>query len=83
MNTERLMKVIRAPIISRAVAEIESVGSIFLEGFDKQEDFVNRLGAIFGRKLNRLITRDLWKKPLTPQDRTDYMTYETVIPKGQ
>lgn len=72
---------IRAPVVARAVAEIETCGSVFLEAHDWQEDYANRYGAIFGRKLNRLVTKDLWKKPLTAQDRTDYMTFVPVTPK--
>jgi len=64
---------VRAPMISRAVAEIESLGSIVLEGFDKQEDFINRYGAIFGRKLNRMMHDKTWLEPLKPDDRTDYI----------
>lgn len=65
--------VIRAPFVARAVAEIESFGSLFLEGADKQEDYINRYGAIFGRKLNRLIEQELWKQPLPKDARFDYM----------
>lgn len=68
-----LYGLVRAPIISRAVAEIESLGSIVLEGCDKQEDFINRFGAIFGRKLNRMMKDESWREPLKPGDRTDYM----------
>lgn len=68
-----LYGLVRAPLVSRAVAEIESLGSIVLEGFDKQEDFINRYGAIFGRKLNRMIKEKTWLDPLGPDDRTDYL----------
>lgn len=64
---------IRAPFVARAVAEIESFGSLFLEGKDKQEDYINRYGAIFGRQLNRLIEKELWKQPLPKDARYDYM----------
>lgn len=64
---------VRTAAISRAVAEIESIGSVVLEGFDKQEDFINRYGAIFGRKLNRMMHNKTWLEPLKPSDRTDYL----------
>ncbi|MFZ2956202.1 MAG: hypothetical protein WA705_04875 [Candidatus Ozemobacteraceae bacterium] len=76
-----LYGLVRPSFIARAVGEIESLGSIFLEGFDRQEDYINRLGAIFGRKLNRLIEKGAWKKPLTKDDRTDYMTIVPVPEK--
>jgi hypothetical protein len=65
--------VVRAGIVSRAVAEIESLGSIFLEGKDKQEDYINRYGAIFGKKFKKMLKKGRWKKALTKTDRTDYM----------
>ncbi len=71
-----LYGLIRAQFVSRAVAEIESLGSLFLEGRDPQEDWINRLGAKFGFKLKKLIKSGDWKKPLTKEDRTDYMTQD-------
>jgi hypothetical protein len=68
-----LYGMVRAPFVARAVAEIESFGSLFLEGADKQEDYINRLGAIWGRKLFRMIKDQTYAKPLTKADRTDYM----------
>lgn len=68
-----LYGMLRAPFVARAVAEIESFGSLFLEGADKQEDYINRLGAIWGRKLSRMIKKKTWQKPLGKSDRTDYM----------
>ncbi len=64
---------VRAPIVARAVAEIESFGSVFLEGKDRQEAYINRLGAIFGRKLNRLVEKRIYLQPLPKGTRTDYM----------
>ena len=66
--------IIRAQFVSRAVAEIESIGSLFLEGRDPQEDWINRLGAKFGFKLKKLIKSGDWKKPLQPGESTEYMT---------
>lgn len=63
----------RSGVTARAVAEIESVGSIFLEGKDKQEDYINRYGAIFGKKLKKMFKANLWRQPLEKGSRTDYM----------
>jgi hypothetical protein len=66
--------ILRPGLVSRSVAEIESLGSIFLEGFDSQEDYINRLGSIFGLKLRRMIKKKTYLKPLLPNESTDYMT---------
>jgi hypothetical protein len=63
----------RSGLTARAVAEIESFGSFFLEGADKQEDYINRYGAIFGRKLKKMIKSKSWREPLPKGARTDYM----------
>ncbi|NLI77737.1 MAG: hypothetical protein GX442_15045 [Candidatus Riflebacteria bacterium] len=68
-----LYGMLRAPVAARAVAEIEALGSLFLEAPDKQETYMNRIGAIFGRKLNRMMVNGDWHKPLTAADRTDYL----------
>ncbi len=65
---------VRPGLVSRAVAEIESLGSIVLEGFDRQEDYINRLGAVFGLKLRRMIKKKDYLKPLPGGFRIDYMT---------
>jgi hypothetical protein len=67
----------RSALAARSVAEIESLGSIFLEGFDRQEDFINRLGAIFGRRLRRMLDRKEYLTPVTAKDRTDYLLKTT------
>ncbi len=64
---------VRAGLVSRSVAEIESLGSLFLEGRDKQEDYINRYGAIFGKKFRKMLKENLWQKPLNKGERTDYM----------
>ena len=64
---------VRAPFVARAVAEIESFGSLFLEGPDKQEDFINRLGAIWGRKLEKMVKNKTYLSPLRSDERTDYL----------
>ena len=72
---------IRAGVVSRAVAEIESLGSLFLEGKDKQEDYINRYGAIFGRKFKKMFNAGDWAKPLALDDRTDYMLPNPALQK--
>ncbi len=56
---------------SRAVAEIESLGSLFLEGRDSQEDWINREGAKFGSLLRQMAEKKEWEKPITGS--VDYM----------
>lgn len=65
--------IVRTGLVSRSVAEIESLGSLFLEGKDKQEDYINRYGAIFGMKFRRMFNEGLWQRPLGKEERTDYM----------
>ncbi len=65
--------IVRSGLVSRSVAEIESLGSLFLEGRDKQEDYINRYGAIFGKKFRKMFKDGLWQKPLNKDERTDYM----------
>lgn len=68
-----MYSIVRAGVVARAVAEIESLGSLFLEGKDKQEDYINRYGAIFGKKFKKMLKEGLWRKPLNKDERTDYM----------
>lgn len=65
--------IVRSGVVSRSVAEIESLGSLFLEGKDKQEDYINRYGAIFGKKFRKMLKEGTWQQPLSKEDRTDYM----------
>lgn len=74
---------LRNGMVSRSVAEIESLGSFFLEGADKQEDYINRYGAIFGKKFKKLIKKEGWKKPLKKTDRTDYMLPNPLQPENK
>ena len=78
-----LYALVRTGFVSRSVAEIESLGSLFLEGKDKQEDYINRYGAIFGKKFKVMMKKELWKKPLTSKDRTDYMMPNPLQPKNE
>ncbi|MFZ2955756.1 MAG: hypothetical protein WA705_02525 [Candidatus Ozemobacteraceae bacterium] len=68
-----LYGMLRPALVSRAVAEIESLGSIFLEGADKQEDYINRYGSIWGKKIEQMIREKTYLVPLKPGERTDYM----------
>lgn len=71
-----LYGIVRPGLVTRFVAETESLGSFFLEGADKQEDYINRVGAIFAKKLNRMVSNRTWMIPLGSDDRTDYMTQD-------
>lgn len=71
-----LYGMIRSTLVARAVAEIESLGSIFLEGFDRQEDFINRNGARFGVKLRKMIDSGEAWEPLPLFARTDFLTQQ-------
>ncbi|MEW6710416.1 MAG: hypothetical protein AB1403_11390 [Candidatus Riflebacteria bacterium] len=71
----------RSGITARAVAEIESVGSFFLEGKDKQEDYINRYGAIFGKKMKKMFKSEAWRQPLAKDARTDYMLPNPALKK--
>lgn len=68
-----MYSLMRSGITARAVAEIESLGSLFLEGKDKQEDYINRYGAIFGKKFKKMFKSKAWRQPLPKGTRTDYM----------
>jgi hypothetical protein len=73
---------VRTGVVSRAVAEIESLGSLFLEGKDKQEDYINRYGAIFGKKFKNMFKDNLWAQPLKLDERTDYMLPNPALNKA-
>ena len=77
-----LYGLLRAGAVSRSVAEIESIGSFFMEGADKQEDYINRYGAIFGKKFKKMMKKETWKIPLQPTDRTDYMLPNVLQPNN-
>ncbi len=69
-----LYSLMRPDWIAKSVVEIESFGSLFLEGRDPQEDHINRLGAEMGTKLKRMMKDGSWKKTVTPEINTQYMT---------
>ncbi|MFC1742819.1 hypothetical protein ACFL35_02410 [Candidatus Riflebacteria bacterium] len=64
----------RKGVTSRTVAEIESLGSIAFEGFDKQEDQINREGARFGKLLQDMANKKEWEKPI--KGSTDYLNLD-------
>ena len=74
-----LYGMMRPDLQSLVVADIESVGSFFLEGPDRQEDLINHYGAIFGGKLRRLLDNGSWWLA-SPSD-TSYMNIG--IPAGK
>ena len=73
-----LYGMLRTNLTSRTVAEIESLGSFFYEGADKQETYINRHGALLGIKLKKIMKHETWKVPLQPMDRTDYMLHNAL-----
>ena len=77
-----LYGMLRANLTSRSVAEIESLGSFFYEGPDKQETYINRFGAVLGIAIKKMMKHETWKVPLQPTDRTDYMLPKVLNPNG-
>lgn len=69
-----LYSMMRPGWVAKSVVEIESFGSLFMEGKDPQEDHINRLGAEMGNKLKQMMNDGSWKKPVTPETDTRYMT---------
>lgn len=63
----------RPPGESRFVAETESFGSFFYEGPDRQEDYFNRYGAIFGAKLRKMLEDGAWWLLPCGSRHTDYL----------
>lgn len=78
-----MYSLVRSGVTARAVAEIESVGSFFLEGADKQEDYINRYGAVFGKKFKKMFKSGAWRNPLPKDARTDYMLTNPMQTKGE
>ena len=68
-----LYGMLREGFLSNSVAEMESLGSYFIEGPDPQEDYINRYGAVFGKRFLEMILKKTWMLPLQSTDRTDYM----------
>lgn len=73
-----LYGMLRTNLTSRTVAEIESLGSFFYEGADKQETYINRYGVLLGIKLKKIMKHETWKVPLQSTDRTDYMLHNAL-----
>ena len=68
----------RTQALSTFVVDVESFGSFFYEGPDRQEDFLNRSGAIFGSELRTMYESAAWC--LVPSDaRTDYLLTAQVL----
>ncbi len=64
---------VRPEFVSTFVADTESIGSLFYEGPDRQETFMNHYGALFGDRLRKMVKSGSWRLPPGPGDRTDYM----------
>ena len=68
-----LYGLVRSEFQSTFVADTESLGSLLYEGPDRQEDYINHYGAVFGSRFRRMLRRGSWRLPLAPGARTDYM----------
>lgn len=63
---------VRPQSLSTFVVDVESFGSFFYEGPDRQESLLNRSGAIFGAQLRTMFENAAWL--LVPEDAcTDYL----------
>lgn len=67
-----LYSLMRPDWMGKSVAAIESTGSLLMEGPDRQETFINKLGASFGSRLRELVESGRWRRPLDPDADTDY-----------
>ena len=68
-----LYGMLRPELVSRFVADTESLGSFFYEGSDRQETLINRYGAIFGARLREMMDEGRWGIPPRIGGPTDYM----------
>lgn len=64
---------VRSEFVSTFVVDTESIGSLFYEGPDRQETFMNHYGALFGNRLKKMIKKGNWRLLPGPDARTDYM----------
>ncbi len=64
---------VRPEFVSTFVADVECIGSLFYEGPDRQETFMNHYGALFGDRLKKMVKSGSWRLPPGPGERTDYM----------
>ena len=69
---------VRPEFVSTFVADMECIGSLFYEGPDRQETFMNHYGALFGDRLKKMVKSGSWRLPPGPGERTDYM-----LPAGE
>ena len=58
---------------AKAVMLTEALGSVFLEGPDRQETHINVAGSDFGSGLRRMMKEETWKTPLPQGADTKYM----------
>lgn len=68
-----LYGMLRPELQSLVVADAESIGSFFIEGPDKQEDYINHYGAIFGQGFRKMIENAGWILRAGENGRTDYL----------
>ena len=68
-----LYGMLRSGLKSLLVVDTESVGSFFVEGPDRQEDYFNHRGAVFGNSFRKMIDAAAWIFPPGPGTRTDYL----------
>ena len=69
-----LYGMLRPDYVSLLVGEIESFGSFFMEGADRQETLINRQGALFGFDFKLMMERGTWWVPAWNVG-TDYMLH--------
>lgn len=58
-----LYGMLRPRFVSTLVANIESTGSFFMEGPDRQETLINYYGALFGHRFKKMLKNGSWGKP--------------------
>ncbi len=63
---------LRSDFVSLLVTDIESLGSFFMEGADRQETLINRSGALIGYEFFRMLEWGTWWVP-SRNSSTDYM----------
>lgn len=56
-----LYGMLRPQFVSTLVANIESTGSLFMEGPDRQETYINYYGALFGHSFAKMIKDGSWQ----------------------
>ena len=68
-----LYGMLRAQWVSLTVADLESFGSLFYEGPDRQETLINRYGARLGHRFRKMVNEGTWLLPSPEIGADDYM----------